>query len=168
MHLAVRHTVEPAQNQRICRRDTAPHSRPITRNAHHLFQSYLLPYGHLLRGSRLHELVFYNWNQANKSQGIKKIAIARWPVSRSQNQQNKKVYRNKRSAMCLGTERELQMSRRVVNPITRLLIIAVDMGEPPYSTSCQGLQISTVFLQDFVIRLCYSIGTSSGQSLAGL
>lgn len=56
--------------------------------------------------------------------------------------------------MSSGMEREFQFSRRIVYPITRLLIVAVDMRKPTYAPSDHGLQILTMFVQNFEVFLC--------------
>lgn len=50
-------------------------------------------------------------------------------------------------------ERELQFSRRIVYPITRLLIVAIDMRKPTYAPSDHSLQILTMFVQNFEVFL---------------
>lgn len=50
-------------------------------------------------------------------------------------------------------ERELQSPGRVVNAITRFLVITVDVCEPAYATSRYLLQILAVLVEDIVIFL---------------
>ena len=50
-------------------------------------------------------------------------------------------------------EREFEFSVLVINPVSRFLAVGVNVGEPPNATSCHGLKVGTMLVEQCEVIL---------------